>query len=494
MFSGTDAILIPPRVRDGEPDVATVAIGEGAPGELVVTCRVCQRAHAKYTCPRCFMRYCGLPCYKAHDGRCVESFHGENFGDALKGTRAEDEGKKRMTEILARFARMDAGDAGFQGDKVDSDDDDEDGDDDDAGASAPSSSGACILSEANLEKLARGEELCAEDLSPEERAAFERSAATGELSHMVEPWKAWWTLPEATDIVLASDGGRLVREVGSQVGSAVNDASPAVPPPPHESLPPLSRLTPVKPSPSLRWHLLDVLGAYTLTLRAHDGDWSADPLAAVAALLSLSAVLAAGAERPSRGTGGAGDAASTDLPCTAAAALHGVGSRAASSASGVMAAAAAAVSAGGMTRDILSLLRGGRGAAVVALADTRRMVIAAAAELSDRGAVDDVDIVRGRGGRLPRAGGGRSRLSRGALSRLERKVFFLLCWVNGLTDSARGGEDDRADEGVFEILRGRLEHELRAKKEAEEVAATRAAVVHTSHKLVAEVSQQLSNP
>ena len=112
------------------------------------------------------------------------------------------------------------------------------------------------------------------------------------------------------------------------------------------------------------------------------------------------------------------------------------------------------------------MLRGGRGAAVVALADTRRMVIAAAAELSERGAVDDVDIVRGRGGRLPRAGGGRSRLSRGALSRLERKVFFLLCWVNGLTDSARGGEDDRADEGVFEILRGRLDHELRAKKEA----------------------------
>ena len=157
-----------------------------------------------------------------------------------------------------------------------------------------------------------------------------------------------------------------------------------------------------------------------------------------------------------------------------------------------MAAAAAAVSAGGMTRDILSLLRGGRGAVVVALADTRRMVLAAAAELSERGAVDDVDVVRGgRGGRLVRgAGGGRSRLTRGALSRLERKVFFLLCWVNGLTDSARGGEDDRADEGVFEILRGRLEHELRAKKEAEEVAATRAAVVHTSQKLVAEVVQQ----
>lgn len=313
MFPGTDTILIPPRVRDGEPDLETVPIGrEGtvpdAPaGELVVTCRVCQRARAKYTCPRCSTRYCGLPCYKAHDTSCVESFHGENFGDALKGTQAEDDGKKQMTEILARFAKLDAGEADGQGDELDADDDEEEGDGED-GAAASSSSGVCILSEANLEKLARGEELCAEDLSPEERAAFERSAATGELSHMVESWKAWWTLPEASDIVLASDGGRLVREVESEGGSAGESpgSSSAVPPPPDEPLPPLARLTPVKPSQSLRWHLLDVLGGYTLTLRAHDGDWSADPLAAVATLLSLSAVLSAGAERPSRATGGAG--------------------------------------------------------------------------------------------------------------------------------------------------------------------------------------------
>ena len=491
MFPGTDTILIPPRVRDGEPDLETVPIGrEGAvpdapAGELVVTCRVCQRARAKYTCPRCSTRYCGLPCYKAHDTGCVESFHGENFGDALKGTQAEDDGKKQMTEILARFAKLDAGEADGQGDELDADDEEEEEDGEDGGA-APSSSGVCILSEANLEKLARGEELCAEDLSPEERAAFERSAATGELSHMVESWKAWWTLPEASDIVLASDGGRLVREVESEGGSAGESpgSSSAVPPPPDEPLPPLARLTPVKPSQSLRWHLLDVLGGYTLTLRAHDGDWSADPLAAVATLLSLSAVLSAGAERPSRATGGAAGTASTDLPCTAASALHGVGSRAASSASGVMAAAAAAASAGGMTRDVLALLRGGRGAAVVALADTRRMVLAAAADLPGGG--DGSGTGRGGSGRLTRAGWGSSGLSRGALSRLERKVFFLLCWVNGLTDSARDDGEDRADEGVFEILRGRLEHELRVKEEAEAVAATRAAVVHPKS-LVTEV-------
>ena len=137
MFPGTDTILIPPRVRDGEPDLETVPIGrEGAvpdapAGELVVTCRVCQRARAKYTCPRCSTRYCGLPCYKAHDTGCVESFHGENFGDALKGTQAEDDGKKQMTEILARFAKLDAGEADGQGDELDADDDEEEGDGED---------------------------------------------------------------------------------------------------------------------------------------------------------------------------------------------------------------------------------------------------------------------------------------------------------------------------------------------------------------------------
>jgi hypothetical protein len=112
------------------------------------------------------------------------------------------------------------------------------------------------------------------------------------------------------------------------------------------------------------------------------------------------------------------------------------------------------------------------------------MVLAAAADLPGGG--DGSGMGRGGSGRLTRAGLGSSGLSRGALSRLERKVFFLLCWVNGLTDSARGDGEDRADEGVFEILRGRLEHELRVKEEAEAVAATRAAVVHPKS-LVTEV-------
>lgn len=40
--------------------------------DLVVTCRVCQKAYAKYTCPRCFTRYCALSCYKAGGAVQVE--------------------------------------------------------------------------------------------------------------------------------------------------------------------------------------------------------------------------------------------------------------------------------------------------------------------------------------------------------------------------------------------------------------------------------------
>ena len=48
-------------------------------------------------------RYCALACYKQHNGRCVESFHGDNLGDAMKGLTVEDEEKRKMTDILAKY-------------------------------------------------------------------------------------------------------------------------------------------------------------------------------------------------------------------------------------------------------------------------------------------------------------------------------------------------------------------------------------------------------
>jgi len=73
-------------------------------------------------------------------------------------------------------------------------------------------------------------------------------------------------------------------------------------------------------------------------VRAHDGDWAADPTAAAFALVSLSSVLAAGMEKPGAAKGSSGGG--VVLPGTASAALHGVAARAAAAPDGVMAALA----------------------------------------------------------------------------------------------------------------------------------------------------------
>ena len=445
--SAPRSILLSPGV-DGDDEAAEL----GTTRDAVVTCRVCHRAYAKYTCPRCFTRYCALACYKAHDSRCVQSFHGENLGDAMRGLTVEDEDKRRMTEILAKYAdrEPDGGDERpldeplpldeHAHDAHDEHDEHDDDDEDDE-------RGTCVLSEANLEKLSRGLDLTPADLDPRERAAFERAAATGELSHMVEAWTPWWTRPESCDITLARDGTKIIRELaahtsdtfeppGSSSDAAAADetaSSSASPPsPPEEPLPPTSRLTSAAPSPALRWHLLDVLAAYTLTMRAHDGDWRADPVAAASTLLALSPTLSAGASSaPDR----------SSLPETAAAAMHGVAERAATSTSGVMAAAAAAAAVGAAARDARDVLLGGRGATVVALEDARR-VVAAAAEATAEGAVRDG---RARGG-----GGTRVERSRAwsvncfswrvGRTRRRRRTGRSSCWRRGRREKPRGGE------------------------------------------------------
>jgi hypothetical protein len=170
-----------------------------------------------------------------------------------------------------------------------------------------------------------------------------------------------------------------------------------------------------------------------------------------------------------------------------------------------------------MLADVHGILRGGRGAVVTALADIHRMVTAAAAEVDERsggrqkgGAAGGA---RGRGGQGAREGGGgggggssggggggsgTGLWNRGALSRLERKVFFLLVWANALVDddpkerererrrrgpgggvqqeaeeekevwslASVGEEDEGGESGTFELLRRWIEREMRTHAQA----------------------------
>ncbi|KAG2426471.1 hypothetical protein HXX76_011701 [Chlamydomonas incerta] len=77
-------------------------------------CRVCARQYARYTCPRCNIGYCSLPCYKQHGEHCTESFYKEQAVGELQSVSAGDEQRRGMLEILKRAQQAAAEDEAAQ--------------------------------------------------------------------------------------------------------------------------------------------------------------------------------------------------------------------------------------------------------------------------------------------------------------------------------------------------------------------------------------------
>lgn len=247
-------------------------------------CLVCRKQFSQYTCPRCNLRYCSLPCYKSHSARCLESFNRDNVVAEMRDLSASPDSRKRMMETLKRFHQE--GEADFE-DGMDL------GNDDNIDA------GRSVLSETTVNKIASGEQIELTDLSLEEKKAFLQAVASGELSHMIRPWEPWWLNPFAKNISLNKQGNHLVQPVQrSNLCQSKEDSTQGffdVPPPPESPLPLLKQLTPVEPSPLLTVHLAEVLYSYCFTLRFYNGDWLCDALDAALTNLSVSQVLGQGA-------------------------------------------------------------------------------------------------------------------------------------------------------------------------------------------------------
>lgn len=130
-------------------------------GESRLICLVCHKQFSRYTCPRCNVRYCSLPCYNSHSSRCLESFNRDNVLANLQDCVATPDTRRRMLKALQRFHSGDALGAHHVGDAAEDDygaaataaldDDDDDDDDENAPRRQP-----CILSENTLNKLASG--------------------------------------------------------------------------------------------------------------------------------------------------------------------------------------------------------------------------------------------------------------------------------------------------------------------------------------------------
>lgn len=65
-------------------------------------CFSCENALAKYSCPRCNILYCSLPCYQSPSHlNCSEDFYKESVIEALN-EQSDLDSKTKMMEILQR--------------------------------------------------------------------------------------------------------------------------------------------------------------------------------------------------------------------------------------------------------------------------------------------------------------------------------------------------------------------------------------------------------
>ncbi len=97
--------------------------GEGVGfGEAVASgfCQVCLSAEARYTCPRCALRYCTLPCYQ-HDkhSACSEDFYKQEVMASLKEKAALPEQRRAMMDMLQRFEAQSQAQMDGEGDMAD---------------------------------------------------------------------------------------------------------------------------------------------------------------------------------------------------------------------------------------------------------------------------------------------------------------------------------------------------------------------------------------
>ncbi|XP_054846915.1 zinc finger HIT domain-containing protein 2-like [Eublepharis macularius] len=231
-------------------------------------CGLCLAERAPYTCPRCHLRFCSVPCYREH-GSCAQDFQRRELQILLQGQREDPASQRRLREALLRLQDLrEPGDADTQ-----------------------------LGLDPSVEQ-----ELW-EQLSPEQRKCFQRLLNSGEISALLPPWKPWWTG--------GSRGAVLVQELGepsetlhtplqqpapSQCTGALQrphtpvplqetfqsppqpaDASNPVPAVPGVIAPLLS-LTRSPVSPLVCFQLPNVLYAYAYSLALYNGDVEEDQL------------------------------------------------------------------------------------------------------------------------------------------------------------------------------------------------------------------------
>ncbi|XP_056103628.1 zinc finger HIT domain-containing protein 2 [Rhinichthys klamathensis goyatoka] len=309
---------------------------------LVKPCGLCLSKPSCYTCPRCNVLYCGLACYRSQNhSSCSEEFYRESVLQELKSQGATDEeGKRKMHEILSRLRQSAESERGMENLLRNLGEDENSVTEQDAHALELLSRLAEIQSggdekthevqeilaklgdiehrsdeeEADLAEKLTGldidflsEEELWSLLSAQEKEKFESLVKEGGIGGLVVLWSPWWERHEKNTKALIEelqsenqeerhDVNEKKEEKNKQVSHSKVQSDKTLRrsiPPISAKIPPLHTLS-SKPSPLVRFNLINALYSYTFSLCLYNGDFSEILLEFCQAVLAISEGLGGG--------------------------------------------------------------------------------------------------------------------------------------------------------------------------------------------------------
>ena len=134
------------------------------------SCVFCTKETAKYTCPRCNVRYCSSACYKNEKHlQCSEVFYKECVMEAMNEQKGSVESKRKMLDMLKKLEEQDR----EAQDDLETEDLEE------------------RLSEMDINSA--DPEAVWSALTDKERKEFETAVKSGEISNIIDLWVPWWS-------------------------------------------------------------------------------------------------------------------------------------------------------------------------------------------------------------------------------------------------------------------------------------------------------------
>ncbi|KAJ3650614.1 hypothetical protein Zmor_016702 [Zophobas morio] len=197
------------------------------------TCEICDNALAKYTCPKCQIRYCSLTCYQSEKHlQCSEEFYKSCIEDEL-AHETNEESRRKMLDILKRNHL-----------ENNVDDSEVDSDDEEVADIADRLAGVDLDDADQVwDKLTQDEQ--------QEFIAFLKSE---DVTKLIPSWTPWW-----------SHSSKTVEDV--QTSSEYKKECPQL-----LKIKSFNEISKKKPANCVKFNLINVVAAYAFATRYFNGE------------------------------------------------------------------------------------------------------------------------------------------------------------------------------------------------------------------------------